>query len=70
MLEEYERQYFDELDVPTMRGVHRNASGNIDAAVRSGWLVEVNGLDPIERIQLSKDIDAKYLKFTVLDPNG
>jgi len=71
MLEDYEMQYFDVIDVPDMRGVHRNASGNIEAAEKAGWLAKsVDGLGPIERIQLSKDIDAKYLEFTVIDPNG
>ena len=70
MLEDYEKQYFDELDVPGMRGVHRNASGNIAAAVGAGWLAEANGLGPLERIKLSSDIDEKYSEFTVIDPNG
>ena len=70
MLEEYEKQYFDEIDVPSMRGVHRNATGNIKAAVGASWLATPNGLGPLERIQLSKDIDEKYSEFTVIDPNG
>ena len=71
ILEEYEKQYFDTLAVPDMRGVHRNASGNIESAEKAGWLAEsANELGPIERIQLSKDIDAKYIEFTVIDPNG
>ena len=70
MLEEYERYYFDELDVPAMRGVHRNATGNIAAAVGGGWIAEVNGLGPLERIKLSSDIDEAYREFTVIDPNG
>ena len=70
MLEEYERQYFDELDVPAARGVHRSSSGNIKAAVAAGWLAEPNGLKPLERVQLSRDIDKKYSEFTTIDPNG
>ena len=70
MLEEFEREYFDVLDVPAMRGVHRNASGNIKAAVDAGWVDAPNGLGPLERIQLSNDIDEKYKEFTVIDPNG
>ena len=38
MLEDYEEQYFDKLKVPDMRGVHRNATGNIAAAVGGGWI--------------------------------
>lgn len=71
MLEEYEVQYFDELDVPGMRGVHRNASGNIKSAVNAGWLAEPDDkMTSLERMQLSKDIDEKYRGFTVIDPNG
>ena len=71
MLEEFERQYFDVLDVPAMRGVHRNASGNIQAAADAGWFVEsVNGLGPQERLALSNEVDEKYKSFTVIDPNG
>ena len=70
MLEEYERCYFDELDVPAMRGVHRNATANIEAAVGGGWIATPNGLSPLERIELSKDIDAKYKEYTVIDPSG
>ena len=53
-----------------MRGVHRNASGNIKAAVDAGWVDAPNGLGPLERITLSNDIDALYKSFTVIDPNG
>ena len=71
MLEDYEEQYFDKLNVPDMRGVHRNATGNIESAIKAGWFADtVNGLEPLERIQLAKEIDAKYLEFTVIDPNG
>ena len=70
-LEEYERQYFDVLDIPAVTGVHRNASANIQAADAAGWFAEsVNGLAPRERLQVAKDIDALYLEFTQLDPNG
>jgi hypothetical protein len=70
-LEEYERQYFDILNVPELKGVHRNATGNINAADAAGWFAEsVNGLSPIERLQVAKDVDAKYLEFTQIDPNG
>lgn len=71
MLEDYEEQYFDELDVSSMRGAHRNATGNIKAAENAGWLANsVNGLKPQERIQLSSDIDSLYREFTVIDPSG
>jgi len=70
-LEEYERQYFDVLDVPELKGVHRNATGNINAADAAGWFAEsVNGLSPKERLQVAKDIDAQYLEYTQIDPNG
>ena len=71
MLEEYEKQYFDTLAVPDMRGVHRNASGNIESAEKAGWLADsADKFEPLERIRLSKDIDKKYTEFTVIDPNG
>lgn len=71
MLEEFERQYFDEIDVPSLRGVHRNATGNITAAENAGWFTEsVNGLAPSERLELSQEIDNLYSSFTTIDPNG
>ena len=71
MLEDYEEQYFDTLDVPSMRGVHRNATGNIESAVAAGWIADPGDKrTSLERIQLSKDIDEKYREFTVIDPNG
>ena len=71
MLEEFERQYFDIIKVPDKKGVHRNASGNIAAAEKAKWFADpVGDLTALERIQLSKDIDAKYQEFTFIDPNG
>ena len=71
MLEEYEKQYFDVVDVPGQKGAHRYASGNIASAEKAGWLAEsVNGLGPLDRLQLSRSIDEKYNEFTRIDPNG
>ena len=71
MLEEYEKQYFDVLDVPSIQGVHRMVSGNINSAEKAGWFTEsLNGLSPIERQELSKDIDLAYKGFLLIDPSG
>jgi len=72
MLEQYERQYFDILKVPDARGVHRNASGNIKAAIAAKWIAEdaADGLGALERLELSRSIDDTYRSFTVIDPNG
>ena len=71
MLEEFERQYFDVVKVPDVRGVHRNATGNISSADAAGWFAgSLNGLEPQERLELSNEIDALYSSFVTIDPNG
>lgn len=71
MLEDFEKQYFDIINVPSKKGVHRNASGNIAAAEAAGWFADpVGDLSALERIELSREIDAKYQEFTFIDPNG
>ena len=71
MLEEFERQYFEVQKVPDLRGVHRNATGNIKSAEAAGWFTEsLNGLKPQERLTLSNDIDKMYSSYVTIDPNG
>ena len=84
MLEEYEKQYFDVVRVPSLRGANRQPDGAVKAAIAAGWIGEpfdgytdgawrneVVDADKVRAIRKAAEaVDERYRELLFIDPNG